>query len=691
MTNSSYAHQSLPGTSKTIGNTMTAPRQPHSGTVMLADLDPNKQVTKQNRPYSIVQSLHTSKAHGDTMTMPRLPFSNTAEFASCQPSKLEEATKIQPYSHVYCQPAIPPVITGKPQSLKRFQQIPPYSIVQSPHTSKALGNTMTVPRQPHSSTVMQADLDPNKQLTKQNRPYSIVQSLHTSKAHGDTMTMPRLPFSNTAEFASCQPSKLEEVTKIQPYSNVYCQPAIPPVITGKAQSLKRFQFDGDAKENLPNQCKEKQPITQITNDVPILPHMLPGSNSTTKPSWLPASRLQNRTKRIHNLIRKRTHYGDRANGESSDSLRTKEQTILEVSQQPPNQSQNTSKQMKLSPIAIVSKKSIQNVHASVSGSQASIVPNPEHQLMVASHQEKRIRYAGDIKDLSIITPDAAKQALPRVLHQLHESQKRVNRLKQQNMRLRRNTNRFAEIMAELRAKQIITAGGEVILQKFSSNSELLEELNNIRRGLPFSEAVRSFATTLNFYSSKAYRFVRKAFDNTLPHERTVASWYRTVDGEPGITVESLNVLKKMKVKLATQTLSKSVADAIKVLERHDPAFSESNATIELAAYKRLLTHHNITAPPKANCTEFGDTTMLSVLMGPYRHEHNSGTTEPNLGQSFDGTSEEVLIMGEAVNHDTTNSRLTRSLEDTKHNLMNDMLEDDFMDEDIKDAAEQQTI
>ncbi|XP_062535299.1 uncharacterized protein LOC134204499, partial [Armigeres subalbatus] len=79
--------------------------------------------------------------------------------------------------------------------------------------------------------------------------------------------------------------------------------------------------------------------------------------------------------------------------------------------------------------------------------------------------------------------------------------------------------------------------------KFSSSSELLEEVNNIRRGLPFSEAVRLFGTTLNFYSSKAYRFVRKAFDNTLSHERTVASWYRTVDSEPGITVESLNVLE----------------------------------------------------------------------------------------------------------------------------------------------------
>lgn len=55
--------------------------------------------------------------------------------------------------------------------------------------------------------------------------------------------------------------------------------------------------------------------------------------------------------------------------------------------------------------------------------------------------------------------------------------------------------------------------------------------------------MRKFATTLNFYSAKAYNFVREYFNNTLPHQRTITSWYRSVDGEPGITNESLAAIK----------------------------------------------------------------------------------------------------------------------------------------------------
>lgn len=55
--------------------------------------------------------------------------------------------------------------------------------------------------------------------------------------------------------------------------------------------------------------------------------------------------------------------------------------------------------------------------------------------------------------------------------------------------------------------------------------------------------LRNFATSLHFCSAKAYDFVRKAFNNTLPHPRTLTRWYVTVNGDPGITKESLEVLR----------------------------------------------------------------------------------------------------------------------------------------------------
>lgn len=64
--------------------------------------------------------------------------------------------------------------------------------------------------------------------------------------------------------------------------------------------------------------------------------------------------------------------------------------------------------------------------------------------------------------------------------------------------------------------------------------------------------VRTFATTLCFYSPKAYRYVRAAFDNALPHEKTVARWYRGIDGEPGITKEALSVLRSKSESMASE-------------------------------------------------------------------------------------------------------------------------------------------
>lgn len=49
--------------------------------------------------------------------------------------------------------------------------------------------------------------------------------------------------------------------------------------------------------------------------------------------------------------------------------------------------------------------------------------------------------------------------------------------------------------------------------------------------------------TLNFYSSKAYAYVRKTFRNLLPESSTIRKWYSVLDGRPGFTKEILNALK----------------------------------------------------------------------------------------------------------------------------------------------------
>lgn len=59
----------------------------------------------------------------------------------------------------------------------------------------------------------------------------------------------------------------------------------------------------------------------------------------------------------------------------------------------------------------------------------------------------------------------------------------------------------------------------------------------------YSQALRSFALTLNFYSLRAYRFARKAFDTCLPHQRTLAKWCSNMEVRAGFTQYAFDALQ----------------------------------------------------------------------------------------------------------------------------------------------------
>ena len=60
----------------------------------------------------------------------------------------------------------------------------------------------------------------------------------------------------------------------------------------------------------------------------------------------------------------------------------------------------------------------------------------------------------------------------------------------------------------------------------------------------YDSLIRKFALTLHFYSPKAYRFIRKAFNKALPHEKTLYRWCCKLDASPGFTEQSFLFIKK---------------------------------------------------------------------------------------------------------------------------------------------------
>lgn len=82
-----------------------------------------------------------------------------------------------------------------------------------------------------------------------------------------------------------------------------------------------------------------------------------------------------------------------------------------------------------------------------------------------------------------------------------------------------------------------------------------------KRAKKYTPELRSFALTLDFYSPKAYDYVREIFKNVLPHRRTLQEWYASVDCEPGFSTEALQMLKR-------KTKSKNVVCALMLDEMH---------------------------------------------------------------------------------------------------------------------------
>ena len=59
----------------------------------------------------------------------------------------------------------------------------------------------------------------------------------------------------------------------------------------------------------------------------------------------------------------------------------------------------------------------------------------------------------------------------------------------------------------------------------------------------YDAEIRKFGLTLHFYSPKAYNYVRKCWNNLLPHPGTLRKWCCSVNCAPGFLEEILSFLK----------------------------------------------------------------------------------------------------------------------------------------------------
>lgn len=140
-----------------------------------------------------------------------------------------------------------------------------------------------------------------------------------------------------------------------------------------------------------------------------------------------------------------------------------------------------------------------------------------------------------------------KKKLRRLLFQERLKNKiktrKIRVLGQSLKRYKKKVISLQQIISELEKNNFIKNEEALLLKNMNTiTKEMLERKKSRKR--KYSLELRKFAITLNFFSPKAYDYVRTKFDTCLPHSSTIGKWLQTIDASPGFTSESFKTLEK---------------------------------------------------------------------------------------------------------------------------------------------------
>lgn len=82
------------------------------------------------------------------------------------------------------------------------------------------------------------------------------------------------------------------------------------------------------------------------------------------------------------------------------------------------------------------------------------------------------------------------------------------------------------------------------MQAISEERTIIREIEKGKVNGKYSPELRAFALTVNFYSPKAYMYIRRVFRNKLPAPSTIRSRYSNTNGSPVFTQKAIDILKR---------------------------------------------------------------------------------------------------------------------------------------------------
>ncbi|XP_026667506.1 uncharacterized protein LOC113464040 [Ceratina calcarata] len=113
----------------------------------------------------------------------------------------------------------------------------------------------------------------------------------------------------------------------------------------------------------------------------------------------------------------------------------------------------------------------------------------------------------------------------------------------QSRRQKRRIVSLENLLQELREQCQLSSNSSHVIEAITEES-VVKEIQTGKVNGQYPPGLRAFALTVNFYSPKAYNYIRQVFQNKLPSPSTIRAWYSTTDGSPGFTKEAIDILKR---------------------------------------------------------------------------------------------------------------------------------------------------
>ena len=137
------------------------------------------------------------------------------------------------------------------------------------------------------------------------------------------------------------------------------------------------------------------------------------------------------------------------------------------------------------------------------------------------------------------SPRKLKRKLDETTDLLIDTKRKLKVQRQKVVRQRKKVEHLQTVIDSLQDENMISTNCAEVLQATFSvvPNELMQRMLNgtNNKGKAYCDELNAFAMTLQFYSTKAYNFVRETFNLALPHPRCIRSWYSGINGAPGFT------------------------------------------------------------------------------------------------------------------------------------------------------------